>query len=90
MNPYQAKRAEHKARDAIKTAGAMKLHRIVDLEVDEYSATEGCFIAPAEPLVKAPRIPRDTKASAWIGPVLGALALSAVSILAYIASVVGS
>ena len=49
MSAYQAKRAEQKARDSLKSAGAMKLHRIVDLEADDYCAQEGCYIAhPAD------------------------------------------
>lgn len=43
MSAYTDLRAKQKAR--IKSAGAMQLHRIVDLEADDYCAQEGCYIA---------------------------------------------
>ncbi len=43
MSAYTELRAKQKAR--IKSAGAMQLHRIVDLEADEFCAQEGCHVA---------------------------------------------
>lgn len=86
MSPYQSKRAEQKARDALKTAGAMKLHRIVDLEADDFCAPEGCYVAPHPmdenqghgPIKKAPRVPRKRQ-PIWVvlvavGAIFAALA----------------
>lgn len=62
-------------------------HRVQLMELEaKQCAPEGAW-TPIPPK-KAPRIPRETSASVWVGPVLGALSLSAVAILSYVALVV--
>ena len=79
------------------------LHRptVCDDEYEDACAQEGLIRAAnasadapelyeppvKEPLVKAPRVPRDTKAISWVVPVIGAISLSAVAIVCYVAMV---
>jgi hypothetical protein len=85
---YKEVRAKHKARDAMKAAGAMQLHRIVDLEADEFCAQEGKFRAASaaadapDLYAPAPRIPRERKASSLVGPLLGLLSILLVALVA--------
>ena len=75
MSAYQAKRAEQKARASLKTAGAMKLHRIVDLEIDDYCAQEGCYMThpmgenqgdgPLPKVIKPSKAERTEVANIW-------------------------
>jgi hypothetical protein len=83
MNDYQKLRTKQKESHLIGSGGAMHRVQLMNLEGDGFSAPEGSVtLQEAPPRLKVPR-----GETSWLGPIIGALAVSAVVVLSYIAMV---